>query len=60
MEQTPRKTKTPRQENTIIRLSASKGATKKLKLGASSWVAMAFPQCLTLTSAVREASPEGR
>ena len=60
MEQQPKKKITTRHENQIIMASDSNGATTKLKLGASSWVAIVFPQCLTLINEVRVAMPDGR
>ena len=59
-EQQPRQSRTPRQETHSINPSAKSGAIRKPQLGASSWVAMAFPQCLAVTISVSEAIPEGR
>ena len=56
----PNKAITPRQENHPKKASATRGATTKPKLGASSWMATALPQCLEATMEVRVAIPEGR
>ena len=60
IEPVPRKRITPRHENQIINSSDSNGATTKPKFGASSWIATALPQCVTLIKEVRVVMPDGR
>ncbi len=60
MAQAPKMFRVPRQEKNLSRNSARSGAVMNAVLGASSWMAMTFPQCSLLTSSVRVAIPEGR
>jgi len=51
---------TARQETHSSRASETNGAATKPKFGASSWMAIAFPQFLGLMKEVSVAIPEGR
>jgi hypothetical protein len=50
----------PLQETQGRRASEMKGATTAHRLGATSWMAIPFPQCLGEIKEVRVAIPEGR
>ena len=60
IETVPKKRITTRHENQVINSSDSNGAKTKPKLGASSWIASALPQCLTLIKEIRVVMPDGR
>jgi hypothetical protein len=59
-ELSPISANTARQETHSNRVSETIGAATKPKFGASSWMAIAFPQCLGLIKEVSVAIPEGR